>query len=73
VSTMAQQPEHKGPFSAVSVSGKFRMMAEAEEAARASGQKPGSVMPEMFEMVRQFVCAHQEAFNEFVPRQRPKG
>lgn len=69
---MANRDPHKGPFSVVQMSGMVRRMVEHEEAMRASGQKPGSVVPELFEMMRQFCVQHAEEFDAFVPQPRRK-
>lgn len=64
---MADRASHKGPFSVVQVSGMMRRMVEWEQEMRDNGTKPCSDMPVMMEQVRQFVVAHADEFDAFVP------
>lgn len=61
---MAERVTHKGQFDIVTASSKLGVMIEQELDARDS-HKPGSILPELLETIRQFIVAHADDFDSF--------
>lgn len=64
---MADRQDHNGQFDVMTASAKLAQLVAVELDARDS-HKPGSILPELLETVRQFVVQHADKFDQFASK-----